>query len=147
MRMFDIIKKKRDGGELTNKEIAWFIDGYVKGEIPDYQAAALCMAIYYKGMTIDETTALTFAIRDSGDTLDFSKYDNFLTEFHAHPSLQLISSKYAIFEIESSLQPSSSSIRYIFSVLVCVLPSLVVTVHFTSNFTFSPSEVMTLIEL
>lgn len=83
MRMFDIIKKKRDGGELSQKEIAWFIDGYVNGEIPDYQAAALCMAIYYKGMTIDETTALTFAIRDSGDTLDFSNINGLRVDKHS----------------------------------------------------------------
>ncbi len=83
MRMFDIIKKKRDGGELSDKEIAWFIDGYVKGEIPDYQAAALCMAIYYKGMTIDETTALTFAIRDSGERLDFSNIDGLRVDKHS----------------------------------------------------------------
>ena len=50
MRMFDIIRKKRDGLALTEKEIQWFIDGYVKGEIPDYQASALCMAIYFQGM-------------------------------------------------------------------------------------------------
>ena len=83
MRMFDIIKKKRDGGELTEKEIAWFIENYVNGNIPDYQAAALCMAIYYKGMTIDETTALTFAIRDSGDTLDFSNINGLRVDKHS----------------------------------------------------------------
>ncbi len=83
MRMFDIIKKKRDGGELSEKEIAWFIDGYVKGEIPDYQAAALCMAIYYKGMSIDETTALTFAIRDSGDKLNFSNINGLRVDKHS----------------------------------------------------------------
>ena len=51
MRMYDIISKKRDGGELTEEEIQFFIDGYVKGEIPDYQASALIMAIYFLGMT------------------------------------------------------------------------------------------------
>ena len=69
MRMYDIIKKKRDGGKLSEEEIRWFIEGYTKGEIPDYQASALCMAVYYKGMVLEETTALTLAIRDSGDTL------------------------------------------------------------------------------
>ena len=49
MRMYDIIKKKRDGASLTEGEIQFFIDGYVKGEIPDYQAAAFLMAVYYKG--------------------------------------------------------------------------------------------------
>ncbi len=83
MRMFDIIKKKRDGGELSNQEIKWFIDGYVKGEIPDYQVAALCMAIYYKGMSIDETTALTFAIRDSGERLNFSSIKGLRVDKHS----------------------------------------------------------------
>jgi pyrimidine-nucleoside phosphorylase len=48
--MYDIIQKKRDGGVLTEQEIQWFIEAYVKGEIPDYQVAALCMAIYFQGM-------------------------------------------------------------------------------------------------
>jgi pyrimidine-nucleoside phosphorylase len=69
MRMYDVIKKKRDGGTLTEGEIRDFVTGYVAGEIPDYQAAALCMAIYFRGMTVEETTALTLAIRDSGDIL------------------------------------------------------------------------------
>ena len=69
MRMYDIIQKKRDGGALTETEIHWVIDNYVKGSIPDYQVAALCMAIYFRGMNLEETTALTFAVRDSGERL------------------------------------------------------------------------------
>ncbi len=72
MRMYDIIRKKRDGGELSEKEIQWVISSYVEGRIPDYQMSALCMAIYFRGMNLEETTALTFAVRDSGDRLDFS---------------------------------------------------------------------------
>ena len=83
MRMFDIIRKKRDGLELSEKEIQWFINGYVKGEIPDYQASALCMAIYFKGMTIEETTALTFAIRDSGDKLKFKNINGLRVDKHS----------------------------------------------------------------
>ena len=71
MRAYDIIKKKRDGGILTEAEIREFIGGYVAGEIPDYQAAAFCMAVWFRGMDVAETTALTLAIRDSGDTLHF----------------------------------------------------------------------------
>ena len=67
MRMYDIIQKKRDGNPLTEAEIKWVIEGYTKGEIPDYQVAALCMAIYFRGMNLEETTALTFAVRDSGE--------------------------------------------------------------------------------
>ena len=73
MRMYDIIQKKRDGGALSEAEIRWFIEKYVNGEIPDYQVAALCMAIYFRGMNVEETAALTFAVRDSGECLDFSE--------------------------------------------------------------------------
>ena len=81
--MYDIIHKKRDGLELSEAEIKWFIDGYVKGEIPDYQVSALCMAIYFKGMTIEETTALTFAIRDSGDKLKFNNINGLRVDKHS----------------------------------------------------------------
>ena len=81
--MYDIIRKKRDGLELSEREIQWFVDGYVKGEIPDYQTAALCMAIYFKGMTIEETTALTFAIRDSGDKLKFNNINGLRVDKHS----------------------------------------------------------------
>lgn len=72
MRMYDIIKKKRDGEELTTEEINFFIEGYTNGDIPDYQASALCMAIFYKGMNPRETTDLTLAMAKSGDMLDLS---------------------------------------------------------------------------
>jgi len=83
MRMYDIIQKKRDGGVLTDEEIKWFISSYVKGEIPDYQVAALCMAIYFQGMNLEETTALTFAVRDSGDCLDFSEINGLRVDKHS----------------------------------------------------------------
>ena len=73
MRMYDIIMKKRSGGELTKEEIAYFIEGYTKGEIPDYQVSALMMAIYFQKMTQQETLALTMAMADSGDRLDLSE--------------------------------------------------------------------------
>ena len=72
MRMYDIIMKKRNGGELTKDEIDFFIEGYTKGDIPDYQVAALMMAIYFRKMTEAETLALTMAMADSGDRLDLS---------------------------------------------------------------------------
>ena len=83
MRMYDLIQKKRDGGILTEEEIKWFISSYVKGEIPDYQVAALCMAIYFRGMNLEETTALTFAVRDSGDRLDFSEIHGLRVDKHS----------------------------------------------------------------
>ncbi len=83
MRMYDIIKKKRDGSRLTDEEIRWFIESYVKGEIPDYQVSALLMAIYFRGMDIDETAALTMAVRDSGDRLDFSDVNGIRVDKHS----------------------------------------------------------------
>ena len=72
MRMYDIIKKKRDGGELSTEEINFFIDGYVKGDIPDYQASAFTMAVFFSGMNPRETTDLTIAMAKSGDMLDLT---------------------------------------------------------------------------
>lgn len=83
MRMYDIIRKKRDGGELTDAEIRWFLTEYVAERIPDYQAAALCMAIYFRGMTVEETASLTFAVRDSGERLDFSGINGLRVDKHS----------------------------------------------------------------
>lgn len=83
MRMFDIIKKKRDGKHLSTAEINFFISEYVNGNIPDYQAAALLMAVYYRGMNMRETTDLTFAIRDSGVKLDFSAINGVRVDKHS----------------------------------------------------------------
>ncbi len=70
MRAVDIIVRKRDGAELTAEEIEFFIKGYAKGAIPDYQAAAWAMAIYFQGMSDAEATALTMAMLHSGQQLD-----------------------------------------------------------------------------
>ena len=83
MRMYDVIKKKRDGGALSNAEIDFFIDGYTKGEIPDYQAAALLMSIWYRGMSAEETATLTLAIRNSGETLQFDGIDGLRVDKHS----------------------------------------------------------------
>lgn len=72
MRMTEIIKKKRDGGVLSGEEIAFFVKGYTRGEIPDYQASALMMAVFFRGMTQEETLHLTMAMADSGERLDLS---------------------------------------------------------------------------
>ena len=82
MRAYDIIKNKRDGKELTSEQIRFFVDGFVKGEIPSYQASALLMAIFFRGMTDRETAELTFAIRDSGDKLDI-KTDGIKADKHS----------------------------------------------------------------
>ncbi len=83
MRMYDIIKKKRDGEELNANEIEFFIKGYVDGTIPDYQASALCMAIFYKGMTETETASLTLAMANSGDTVDLSEFGALTVDKHS----------------------------------------------------------------
>jgi pyrimidine-nucleoside phosphorylase len=70
MNPVDVIVKKRDGGELSPAEIDFFIQGFAKGQIPDYQAAAWAMAVYFQGMTDAETMALTQAMAASGDQLD-----------------------------------------------------------------------------
>ena len=70
MSAVDIIVKKRDGGELSPAEVEFFIQGYTKGTIPDYQASAWAMAVFFQGMSDAETTALTQAMADSGEQLD-----------------------------------------------------------------------------
>ena len=83
MRMPDIIKKKRDGYELTKSEINYFIEGCVSGEIPDYQISALLMAIYFSSMSDEEIVNLTLAIRDSGDRADLSKIEGIKVDKHS----------------------------------------------------------------
>lgn len=83
MRMYDVIAKKRDGYELTREEIYEFIDGYVKGDIPDYQVSALLMAIYFKGMTESEILHLTTAMANSGDMVDLSAIDGITVDKHS----------------------------------------------------------------
>ena len=72
MRTIDLILKKRDGEELSKLEIEWFVQNFTSGNIPDYQIAAMSMAIFFRGMTARETTDLTIAMANSGDTLDLS---------------------------------------------------------------------------
>jgi pyrimidine-nucleoside phosphorylase/thymidine phosphorylase len=72
MRAVDVIQKKRNGHELTKDEIAFFIEGYTRGSIPDYQASALAMAVFFKGMTAAETVALTESMMHTGEVLDLS---------------------------------------------------------------------------
>lgn len=76
MNAYDIIATKRDGGELSAEEIAFFVRGVVEGSIPDYQASAWLMAVYLRGMTDRETLDLTLAMRDSGSRVDLSDLPN-----------------------------------------------------------------------
>lgn len=83
MNIQDIIAKKRDGQNLTKEEIHYFIKEYVAGNITDYQAAALVMAIYINGMTNEETTNLTLEMAHSGDVLDLSSIGEFVVDKHS----------------------------------------------------------------
>ncbi len=83
MNILEIIAKKRDGLELSEEEIKFFVQGYTKGEITDYQASALIMAIYIKGMTKKETTSLSLAMSESGDILDLSRFGQNVVDKHS----------------------------------------------------------------
>lgn len=83
MRMYDIIHKKRNGGELSGDEIRFFVEGYTNGSVPDYQTAAFCMAVYFQGMTEKETSELTLAMAESGDQIDLSGIDGFTVDKHS----------------------------------------------------------------
>ena len=83
MRFVDILEKKRDGYELTREEIEFFIEGYTNGTIPDYQASALLMAIYFQGMTAEEQGHLVMAMVNSGDTIDLSQIEGIKVDKHS----------------------------------------------------------------
>ena len=83
MRMTDIIEHKKQGLKLTKEEIEFFVKGYTKGDIPDYQAAALAMAVYFNKMDNEETADLTLAMAHSGDMLDLSEFGNSTVDKHS----------------------------------------------------------------
>ncbi|MDD3220169.1 MAG: pyrimidine-nucleoside phosphorylase [Lachnospiraceae bacterium] len=83
MRMYDLIMKKRNGGELSSEEITFLINGYVEGNIPDYQMSAFLMAVYFKGMTEGETLAMTNAVAHSGDMVDLAGIDGIKVDKHS----------------------------------------------------------------
>ncbi|MDM7882257.1 pyrimidine-nucleoside phosphorylase [Staphylococcus borealis] len=83
MRMVDIIEKKRDGKSLSKEEIEFFIKGYTEGDIPDYQASSLAMAIFFQDMNEEERAALTMAMVNSGDVIDLSKINGIKVDKHS----------------------------------------------------------------
>ncbi|RIL74557.1 pyrimidine-nucleoside phosphorylase [Staphylococcus devriesei] len=83
MRMVDVIEKKRDGKALTQEEIEFFINGYTKGDIPDYQASSLAMAIYFQNMNEEERANLTMAMVNSGDVIDLSLINGIKVDKHS----------------------------------------------------------------
>lgn len=83
MRFVDVITKKRNGMELTEEEIKYFVSGFTKGEIKDYQASAFLMAIFFQGMTASETSILTMEMVDSGDRVDLSRIEGKVSDKHS----------------------------------------------------------------
>ncbi len=83
MRAVDLIRRKRDGGALSEAEVRFFIEGYVRGDIPDYQASALLMAVLFRGMSAAETGYLTRAMIDSGEVIDLSDLEGPLIDKHS----------------------------------------------------------------
>jgi len=83
MRMYDLIMKKRNGGALTKEEIYYMINEYTIGNIPDYQMSAFMMAVYFKGMTEEETVNLTMAMAESGDMMDLSAIEGLKVDKHS----------------------------------------------------------------
>lgn len=83
MRMYDLIMKKRNGNALSDEEIDFMVQGYTKGEIPDYQMSAMTMAIYFQGMNEQETLALTMSMAHSGDMLDLSDIKGIKVDKHS----------------------------------------------------------------
>ena len=83
MGMYDIIDKKKRGGEFTRQEIEYFINGYVEGMVPDYQVAALLMAIYYQGMSDNELLDMTNIMANSGEINDLSGIEGIKVDKHS----------------------------------------------------------------
>src|SRR5690242_12709757 len=83
MRTVDLIHRKRDGEELDPEEISHLVDGYTRGEIPDYQMSAFLMAVYFAGMTDREVTTLTECMMRSGETMDLSSIPGVKVDKHS----------------------------------------------------------------
>lgn len=83
MRMIDIIEKKRDGKSLTKEEIEFFVNGYTRGEVPDYQASSLAMAIFFQDMNDEERAALTMSMVNSGERIDLSDINGIKVDKHS----------------------------------------------------------------
>lgn len=83
MNPIELITKKRDGGALNSDELRYLVNGYVSGKIPDYQLSSFLMAVYFRGMTSEETASFTEIMRDSGAVLDLSSISGFKVDKHS----------------------------------------------------------------
>lgn len=83
MRMYDVIERKKRGAKLTKEEIEFVVNGFTKGEIPDYQMSAFLMAVYFQGMDLEETSQLTMAMANSGDMIDLSPIEGVKVDKHS----------------------------------------------------------------
>ncbi|NLZ80770.1 MAG: thymidine phosphorylase, partial [Clostridiales bacterium] len=83
MLMYEIIEKKKRGKELSREEISFVVEGYTQGKIPDYQMSAFLMAVYFKGMNIEETSHLTLAMANSGELIDLSPIQGIKVDKHS----------------------------------------------------------------
>ena len=83
MRTVDLIQRKRDGEELAPEEIVFLVEGYVAGDVPDYQMSAFLMAVYFQGMTDKEVSALTDCMLRSGETIDLSSVPGVKVDKHS----------------------------------------------------------------
>jgi pyrimidine-nucleoside phosphorylase len=84
MRTVDLIHRKRDGEELSPEEIQYLVDGYTRGEIPDYQVAAFLMAVYFAGMSDREVSAMTELMVNSGSVVDLSSIPGVKVDKHSN---------------------------------------------------------------
>lgn len=83
MRMYDLIQKKRDGVALSAEELRWMIHQYSIGNVPDYQMSAFTMAVFFRGMSEEETAVLTDAMANSGDRIDLSRFGSRSVDKHS----------------------------------------------------------------
>ena len=124
MHMTDLIEKKKQGQTLTQEELHFIVHGYTAGDIPDYQMSALMMAIYFRGMTPEETAQLTIEMEHSGDVVDLSPLGEHTADKHStggvgdKTSLVLCPMRFCKHELEHNICISGRNPSH--SILFCV---------------------------